>query len=72
MFASVVCVNFANKTRWHTNQEICTVDSSQIQYVFIRKGVVMSGINDVRTGIKIVVLFVEKRHVIGWYAKINE
>ena len=27
MFASVVCVYFANETRWYTNQEICTVDS---------------------------------------------
>ena len=34
--------------------------------MFIRKGMVMSGINDV------VALFVEKRHVMGWYAKINE
>ena len=33
---------------------------------------VMSGKNDVRTGIKIVTLFVEKRRVIGWYAKINK
>jgi len=72
MFVSVVCVNFANETRWYTNQEICTVDTSQLfNTVFIRKGMVMSGINDVRR-IKIVALFVEKRHVIGWYAKINE
>ena len=61
MFASVVCVNFANETRWYTNQEMCTVDSCQLFNVFIRKGMVMSGINHVRTGIKTVALFVEKR-----------
>ena len=44
----MVCVNFANETRWYTNQEICTVDSDQFFNVFIRKGMVMSGINDVR------------------------
>ena len=54
MFASVVCVNFANETRWYTNQEICTVDSSK------HFNMVMSGRNDVGTGIKIVALFVEK------------
>ena len=49
MFASVVCVNFANETRWYTNQEICTVDSNQLfNMFFIRKGMVMSGINDFR------------------------
>ena len=39
---------------------------------FIRKGMVMSGITYVRTGVKFVALFVEKRRVIGWYTKINE
>ena len=72
MFASVVSVNFVNETRSYINQEICKVDNSQLfNTVFIRKGMVMSGINEVRR-IKIVALFVEKRHVIGWYAKINE
>ena len=64
MSTSLVCVNFANETRWYTNQEICTVDSSQaFKNFFIRKGMAMSGINYVRTGIKFVVLFAEKRHV---------
>ena len=31
--------------------------------IFIRKGMVMSGINYIRTGIKFVALFVEKRLV---------
>ena len=68
----MVCVNFANETRWYTNQEMCTVDSSEVFNPFIRKGMVMSGINDARTSVKFVALFVEKRRVIGWYAKINE
>ena len=75
MFISLVCVNFASETRWYTNQEICTVDSSQVYSLFIRKGMVMSGIKHVRAGIKFVALFVEETHVfvvIGWYAKINE
>ena len=49
MFASVVCANFANETRWYTNHEICTVDSSQLFSMFyVLLEMVMSGINDVR------------------------
>ena len=32
----------------------------------------MSGINDVRTSVRFAALIVEKRRVVGWYAKINE
>ena len=71
MFTSVVCVNFANETRWYTNQEICTVDSSQFfNRFFIRKGMVMSGINDIRRCQNRCTVCGEKRR--GWYAKINE
>ena len=35
MFASVVCGTFANETRWDTNQEICTVESSQLYNMFL-------------------------------------
>ena len=38
MFTSLVCVNFANETRWYTNQEICTVDSSEVYNRFYLKG----------------------------------
>ena len=34
---SVVCINFANETRWYTNQEMCTVDSSQLFNMFLLK-----------------------------------
>ena len=69
----LVCVNFANETRWYTNQEICIVDSSEVFLIFfVRKGMVMSGINYLRTSVKFVILFVEKRREIGWYATINE
>ena len=54
---------------------MCTLDSSQVYSLSIRKGMVMSGINHIRAGIRFVALFVEETHVfvlIGWYAKINE
>ena len=28
------CVNFANETRWYTNQEMCTVGSSEVYNLF--------------------------------------
>ena len=60
MFTSLVC-------RWYTNQEICTVDSSQVfslfKNYFIRKGMVMSGINYIKTALEFMALFVERRHV---------
>ena len=48
-----------------------SVDSSEVFNLFF-KGLVMSGITYVRTSVKFLALFVEKRRVIGWYAKINE
>ena len=55
------------------------LDGTQIVHIavtffifFIRKGMVMSGINDVRTSVRFAALIVEKRRVVGWYAKINE
>ena len=66
MFISLVCLNFASETTWYTNQEICTIDhSSEIFFIFfIRNGMVMSGINYIRTRVKFVALFVEKRPMI--------
>ena len=55
----------------HTG-EICTVDGSEILNNIFLKGMVMSGITYVRTSVRFVALFVEKRRMIGWYAKINE
>ena len=35
IFTSLLCVNFANETRWYTNQEICTVHSSEVFNLFL-------------------------------------
>ena len=45
MFASVVCVNFVNETQIRKFVKYIAVKFS---ICFIRKGMVMSGINDVR------------------------
>ena len=71
MFTSLVCVNFANETRWYTNQEMCTVDSSEVYNRLYQKG--HGDVkNKLRKNQQFVALFVEKRRVIGWHAKINE
>ena len=58
MFISLVCVNFPNETRWYRNQEMYIVKELLLER---GKGMVMSGINYVRTGVKFVALFVDSR-----------
>ena len=51
----------------HKSRNLYSRYRSEVFNLYIKKGMVMSGINYVRTSVKFVALFVEKRRVIGWY-----
>ena len=64
MFTFLACINFANKTQWDTKKKFVQLITIKFLVFFIRKGKVVSQINDMDHGLKFVALFVERRHFV--------